>query len=132
MSQIASAILALAADMGRTHPKVGWDEVNRLTGFHVTIMAMTGNAGGNLVDCLASIGLERADVVDAFVLAKPRLLGKGKAAKGAVQAVTVAAPKPVPPLPPVQPPKPAPSPAPQIVKPRPAERAKIDTQPALF
>jgi hypothetical protein len=90
--QISAAILALAAEMGRTHPKMGWDDVKAETGFDVTIMAMTGNAGGNFVECLASVGLERDDVVDAFVLAKPRLPGKqrGAAAKGAVAAPVAA------------------------------------------
>jgi hypothetical protein len=156
LNSTASAILELAAEMGRTHPKGGWDEVNRLTGFHVTIMAMTGNAGGNLVDCLAAVGLDRDDVVDAFVLAKPRVMAKGKVAKGAAQAAPIAAPKPVQP---VQAEKAPPSPAPQVApdapkmaakglvqpakatpptpKPaaapaRPAARVKTDTQPTLF
>lgn len=153
MNSTASAILELAADMGRTHPKDGWDEVNRLTGFHVTIMAMTGNAGGNLVDCLASVGLDRGEVVDAFVLAKPRVMAKGKAA---AQAVAVAAPKSAPHVqaetaPPsaapqaalnapkmaskglVQPAKATPpAPKPAAAPARPAARVKTDTQPTLF
>jgi hypothetical protein len=156
LNSTASAILELAAEMGRNYPKDGWDEVNRLTGFHTTIMAITGNAGGNLVDCLASVGLGRGDVVDAFVLAKPRLMGKGKAAKGTAQAAPVAPPKPVQPIqaetsppPPapqaahdapkmaakglVQPAKATPpAPKPAAAPARPAARVKTDTQPTLF
>lgn len=128
MTSIASAILDLAAEMGRTHPKDGWDEVNRLTGFHTTIMAMAGNAGGNLVECLATVGLDRGDVVDAFVLAKPRLMSKGKAAKGAVRdAAPVAAAKTVQP---VQAEKTPPCPAPQATHDAPKMAAKGLVQPA--
>ena len=139
-TELQSKILRLAAEVSLAHPGKGWPEVCSLTGLREEIMKAAGRETDYFTDCLESVGLTRAAVVDAFVLARPSMQrtvrymeGEGyvpiiPTAPAEQEKATVPALKTVPCRTEASPPKPAPKPAPEP-RPEAAEKPEATGHP---
>lgn len=65
----AEALRIIAAASLR-YPRLGWDEVNKLTDFQGRIMNRPGGSHSNFMEALADLALSRDDAVDAFIRAR--------------------------------------------------------------
>ena len=90
-------ILSIVAEFSLAHPDKGLSEVLSTTPLREMIMEKCGGAGP-LVDCLKSVGVSWAELVDAFVLVRPSMQRTAKLFPDRVF---------LPPAPPPPPPAPA-------------------------
>ena len=92
----------MIAEVGRSHPRTGWDDAEDLVRFQARAIEMSGTGAGNFVDCMEAVGSSRFDAVETFIRAKhsvpqqpeksPRKNAKGAGHVTAVTAVTAAPP----------------------------------------
>lgn len=138
--ELQSKILRLAAEASLAHPAKGWSEVCSASSLREEIMKAAGRETGFFTDCLEAVGLTRAAVVDAFVLARPsmqrtvrQMEGDGyvpiiPTAPSEQEKAAVPALKTVPCRTEASPPKPAPKPAPEP-RPEAAEKPEATGHP---